>query len=150
MGLRCGSSEFAYAILSGTKDVPIVEKSERICFPDGYSKAHSLKWFYQELSDKVTLAAPRAITLKGAEALANRNAAFVERIEYETIAFLVAADHGIKRVSKKVKSTIAKNMGFKGKGKYLATKLDTSKIQDFDKMCVIVQEALLAAWSELN
>jgi hypothetical protein len=44
-------------------------------------------------------------------------------------------------------STISKDLGLKGKGKYLKTKLDTSPIKDFENYAQKVQEAILVAWS---
>ena len=90
------------------------------------------------------------LVIKGPEGLATRGKAFVERTEHEAVAILNAADHGLARVSRKVKATIAKDLGMKGKAKYLDTKLDKSAIDGFDDRSEKVREAILAAWSELK
>ena len=64
--------------------------------------------------------------------------------------FLLSAKLGINEIESKVKSTIAKDLGLKGKGKYLDTKLDTSCIDNFDKFPKKEQEAILVAWSCLD
>jgi len=52
-------------------------------------------------------------------------------------------------IFKKVKSTIAKDLGLKGRGHYLRTELDTSVIPGFAGKPDKEKEAILAAWSEL-
>jgi len=50
---------------------------------------------------------------------------------------------------RQVKSTMAKDLGFKGRGRYLAT-LDTSAIASFTQLDDKIQEAVLVAWSGLD
>jgi hypothetical protein len=49
-------------------------------------------------------------------------------------------------VYRKTKPTIAKDLGLKGKGKYLDT-LDCSVFPDYDNEKEKIKEAILVAWS---
>jgi hypothetical protein len=72
------------------------------------------------------------------------------RIENEAMIFLAAESFGIKQIVRKTKPTIAKDLGLKGKGKYLSTHLDTIIFPTFDKETIKLQEAILAAWSSMK
>ena len=52
-------------------------------------------------------------------------------------------------IFRKVKSTIAKDLGLKGRGHYLQTELDTSVIPGFGSKSEKEKDAILAGWSEL-
>jgi hypothetical protein len=62
---------------------------------------------------------------------------------------LAGGARGMRAVFKKVKSTIAKDLGQKGRSKYLAN-LDTSWAPTFDGFSDKEKEAIQAAWSELT
>lgn len=103
---------------------------------------------YQEISDICKRHCVSAICMKGSEGLAVRGAPFVDRIEMEAMVFVSGHELGIKPILKKVKGTIAKNLGQKGKAKYLK-RLDTSAMPAFSTLDEKEQEAILAGWSEL-
>ena len=149
LGLRCGSTEYSFAVLKGGKRKPEVVVKGTVKFPKSNSRALNIAWFKQEIDDIFTHHAVSFLAIKGTEGLASRGAAFVARVEHEAAAILAAVNKGIRRVPRKVKSTIAKDLGLKGKGAYLATKLDTSVIPDFEKQPPNVKEAILVGWSEL-
>lgn len=149
LGIRCSNSDFAYAILEGTKDSPNLVHTEQINYPIGFTKQYSLKWFFQEISGIVTQNEIESIVLKGYEGQVRRKNTFVDRIDHEAIIFLVAGNRDIRFVSRKVKSTIAKDLGFKGKGRYLS-RIDNTKIDEFGGYSDKIQEAILCAWSELD
>ena len=86
------------------------------------------------------------IVIKGAEGLAARGRPFVERVEMEGVAQAAAAQEGIVIVPRKVKSTIAKDIGLKGKPKYLST-ADMSAFPEFATYSSELQDAVLAAYS---
>jgi hypothetical protein len=65
------------------------------------------------------------------------------------MVFYAGAELGIKPIHKKVKSQIAKGLGQKGNAKYLE-RVDKSVIDAFDGLSPKLQEAVLAAWSELR
>lgn len=150
LGLRCSNHDYAHAILKGTRTAPNVIVTGEKAFPKNYVKPQLLKWFMQEIEDLVRNQAVTAIAMKGPEGFSARGRPFVERIEIEAIVFLLGANIGIKPVLKKVKSTIAKDLGLKGKAKYLDTKLNTSVLSGFDSYTDKVKEAILAAWSTLS
>lgn len=150
LGIRCSNTDFSYAVLQGKKQSPVVLDYGTTAFPKGYSTPFKLKWFLQELDDIIKKYPINSITLKGTEGLAARDKAFVERVECEAVVFLIGATLGIKRVQRKLKSSIAKDLGLKGRSHYLATQLDTSVIANFDKLSTKVQEAILVGWSELS
>jgi hypothetical protein len=70
-------------------------------------------------------------------------------VENEAMVFLAASNRGLENVSRKIKSTIAKNLGLKGKAKYLA-QLDTSVFPTYAEESTKMQEAILAAWSSME
>ena len=78
----------------------------------------------------------------------DRNA-FENRVENEAAAYVAAANRGIKAVFKKMNVTLAKDLGGKGKAKYLKT-LDTSAFPGFSELQEKKQEAIIAGWSALE
>jgi hypothetical protein len=149
LGVRCSPKDFAYCIMDGMKAAPQLLHSEQIKLPIGYVKPLSLKWLFQEVNDLLRKHSVDSIAIKCSEGLAARDKSFVERIEFETVFILAGTLHGLKPISKKVKATIAKDLGAKGKAHYLST-IDTSIIPDFSQMSDKLREAVLTAWSELN
>lgn len=149
LGLRCGNSDYAYAILEGGSKRPIVIEELLVAYPPDYKRPKLLRWFYQEMEGLLAKHSISRVVIKGAEPMATRDRAFVERTEHEAIVMLAAATSGITRISRKVKATMAKDLGLKGKAKYLETKLDKSVIDGFEDRSTKLQEAILAGWSEL-
>ncbi len=121
---------------------------QTVSSPKGFAKAPRLKWMCHEMTDLCRKYNVDAVCMKGSEGLAARGSAFVERTEMEAIVFYAANELGIKPVFKKVKSTIAKDLGQKGKAKYLLT-MDTSAFPELAGMDGTTQEAALAAWSAM-
>jgi len=89
-----------------------------------------------------------ALAIKGAEGLASRGRSFVERIENEAAAIIAATNSGLRKVPRKTKSSIAKDLGLKGRPKYLAD-LDTTPLDGYGGLTEKIREAVLVAWSEL-
>jgi len=151
IGIRCSNNDFSYAILSGKKATPKLEISDTIAFPKGYTRPQALGWFLQELeglSKKHGFLSVWAI--KGAEAIATKGKEFVERVENEAIVIFHAGSVGVDKAVRKVKSTIAKDLGLPGKASALKTDLDTSIIPEYNNVTDKVKEAILVAWSELK
>lgn len=148
LGLRCSSKDYAFAILDGQKSKPTVVAHGFVSFPKGFSAVQRAAWFLQELNGILDGHNCDAIVLKAFEGRARDNS-FVERVEHESMAYLAASRKGIKSVVRKVKSTTAKDLGFKGRGKYLAS-ADTSHFPNFASYDQKVQEALLVGWSSLT
>ena len=98
----------------------------------------------------ITSHTPDGVAVKAAEPMVKRSGALETRIRVEGIALMSAAEAGCSLARRKVKSTIAKDLGMKGKGKYLETRLDTSPIIDFDSYNSKQQEAILVGWSCLE
>ena len=149
LGIRCSNIDYAYVVLEGARSSPQVVEKNMIPFPKGYSRSENLKLFYQEIKQILKRLEIDTITMKGAEALATRDKSYVARVENEAMVFLVAADHGVENVSRKIKATIAKDLGLKGKAKYIA-QLDTSVFPTYAEESTKMQEAILAAWSSLE
>ena len=148
-GLRCSNGDYSFAVLSGTAGSPTLEASGTIAAPKGYSKPQLLKWFFQEIQGLHARYGVKCVVMKGSEGTAHRGATFVERVELEAMVFYAGAELGIKLVHRKVKSQIAKGLGLKGKAKYL-DRFDTSVMDSFEGLSPKLQEAALAAWSELS
>ena len=124
---------------------PTIVEDRLVPYPVDYQRPKLLRWFYQELEGLLAKHSISKIVIKGAEGMATRDRAFVERTEHEAIAMLAAANCGIAGVSRKVKATIAKDLAMKGKAKYLDTQLDKSVISGFQGRPLKVQEAILRA-----
>jgi len=148
--IRCSNTDFTYAVIDGDKSSPKVLEQAKVNFPKNFSEGEKLHWFNQEINTLIQQHSPESVVLKGAEPLAKRSKSLDERLHVESVVIMTAGANGIKNCTKKVKSTIAKDLGLKGKGKYLQTKLDTSVIDDFDSYNTKAQEAILAGWSSLN
>ena len=148
LGMRCSNKDFAWALLSGAKDAPEVVGTGEVIFPKGYWKGGSLKWFLQEVEVLLDAHEVGKIVMKAFEGL-NRGRTFEDRIEHEAMVYFAGANRGLKLVAKKPKSTIAKDLGLKGRARYLSTKLDTSVIESFNDYSDKTRDAILAAWSEL-
>lgn len=148
LGLRCSSKDYAFAVLDGKRTEPKLVAHGLVAFPKSYSRLQSISWFSQELDALLGKHSCSQIVMKAFEGKA-RNSSFVERIEHETAAYFAASKKGIRLVARKVKSTIAKDLGLKGRARYLAT-LDTSSIPGFQNLDEKTQDAILAAWSELS
>ena len=149
-GIRCSNNDFTYCIISGTKESPKIDNTCQLSFPSGYSEAESLLWFYRELQEIFKANSFDSVGIKRTEVIVSRSNNLELRIQYEAIVSLVSAEVGITRVHRKVKPTIAKDLGLKGKAKALNTQLDTSAINDFDSFSDKNKDAVLTAWSCMN
>jgi len=121
---------------------------EQTRFPKTFrSRARFPGWFkkIEEIINKHNIT---KIVMRGFEGQVRTRTTYEERVELETAVYIAAAKCGINAVFKKVRSTIAKDLGLKGKAHYLQS-LDTSSILGYDERSDIKKEAILAAWSEL-
>lgn len=150
LGLRCSPSEFSFAIIEGTQKKPALVDSGRVKVPSGYNHCDLLKWFFQEIGVLITKNSINAIGVKGTEAMGMKGKSYGERMELEAMIFLQAAENGIKYAKRKVNSTIAKDLGLKGKGKYLETQVDYSPFANFVKLPKPIQESIQVAVSMLH
>lgn len=150
LGIRCSTKDFSYVILDGNQESPKLIHSDTLPFPKGYTNAECLKWFYLEIGGIIKTHGVSGIGIKGIEPMAMRGKSYGARMEKEGMVFLQAVENGIKNISRKVKSTIAKDLGFKGKGKYLKTKADFSSIDGYSVSITKVQEAIQVATSMLD
>ena len=148
LGLRCSNSGYTFAVLSGSRKSPAIIAKGSVDTPKGFAKPQKLRWMAQEMHDLCKRHNITCIAMKGTEGLASRGSSFVERIEIEAAVFMSGAELGIKPVVKKVKSTIAKDLGQKGKAKYLE-RIDTSIILNFSDYNEHEKEAVFVAWSEM-
>ena len=148
LGIRCSNSDFVYAVVSGSRQAPIVLYEETIKVPKNYSKTRLLQWFIQEIEGIINKHQIKKIVIKRFEGR-TRGKTYEERVELETAVYVAAGRLGVNGVFKKVRSTIAKDLGLKGRAHYLQTALDTSAIADYDGKSEREKEAIQAAWSEL-
>ena len=150
LGLRCGPSDYAFVIIEGTQEQPqIIHKGEITC-PQGYKPLAKLGWFYQEIEDLCKKYEISKIAIKATEPMGRSGSKVVEqRLELETIALIAASHCGVEKAAKKVKATIAKDFGFKGKAKYLAS-INESALPNIDDLSDKLKEAALAGWSDLD
>jgi len=148
LGIRCSNSDYTFSVLDGTKTSPSLIDTRNLAYPQGFRLPKSLKWFLLEIDALLTNHSIERIVIKGFEGR-TRGKAYEERVEHEAMVFLAAENHGLKAVFRKVKGTIAKDLGLKGRGQYLSTSLDTSAIANFDSYDDKTKESIWAAWSEL-
>ena len=149
LGVRCSNKDFTYVVMSGSKKSPGIKVSGSPMFPPNYCKARSLQWLFREVSDLITKHNVKKIVMKRFEGKSRGNT-YEDRVEHEAVVYLAAAEKGITGVFKKVNRTIAKDLGLKGMARYLQTSLDTSMIPKFKARSEKEQDAIRAAWSELN
>jgi Holliday junction resolvasome RuvABC endonuclease subunit len=150
LGIRCSTNDFSYAIVTGNQASPNIIESGNIKFPSGYNDSDRIRWFYQETGELISKFSIKGIGIKGVEPMAMKGKAYGERMQIEGILFLLAAENSIKYIKRKVKGTIAKDFGLKGRGKYLATQFDYSNIPDFNKKSPNIQESIQVALSMLK
>ena len=147
LGVRCSNKDFSYAVLDGTKQAPALVACGTLSFPAGFAPAQSLFWLFQEATDLLEAHSISKIVIKRFEGKA-RGGSFEVRVEHEAAVMLAAGARGNHAVFKKVKSTLAKDLGQKGRARYLA-QLDTSWAPEYSDLPPNQQEAVQAAWSEL-
>lgn len=150
LGVRCSNSDYTYGVVSGDADSPDIESVKRVAFPKDFTGADVLKWLHQEARAILADAGFDAVGLKRAETNVKRSNSLEARIQAEAVFCLAASELGCNVIDRKVHSTIAKDLGLKGKAKYLQTQLDTSVIPEFDKYSEKEQDAILVAWSLLK
>ena len=150
LGVRCSNTDCHFAVLDGSQESPDIISAKKFKFPKGFSKAEALNWFNLEVSDFLKSTKIETIAIRSPENNARRSSSLDTRLQFEGILYLLSAQLGIENVESKIKSTIAKDLGLKGKGKYLDTKLDTSCVDNFDDYSTKEQEAIMVAWSCLD
>lgn len=148
LGIRCSNKDYTFAVLSGTKNTPQLVDCNTILFPKGFAKPQSVNWMLQEIHTLLKNHKIKKIAMKKFEGQF-RGKPYEERIEHETMVYLAAVNCGIRPVCKKTSGSIAKDLGLKGRARYLSTTLDTSVISNYDRYSNKAKEAILAGWSEL-
>ena len=147
LGFRCSNQAYTYALLAGSREQPDLVATDSIRFPQGFSRQQSLRWFLHEIEALLDQFPVDIVVVKEFEGQ-KRDKSFVARVEHEAMIYVATANCGITGVFKKRNCTIAKDLGLKGRARYLSS-LDTSAIPDFDSLPAKAREAVLSAWSEL-
>jgi len=148
LGFRFSNKDFTYALMSGTKSIPCLVEEATIAFPKGYSRSNLLKWLLQEVETLLTRNRPTLVVVKRHEGR-TKGLSHEERVECEATVYIAVANTGLGKVFKKVARTLAKDLGQKGKAKYLKVGLDTSVIVGYDDLTDKGRDAVNCAWSEL-
>ena len=148
LGFRCSNSDITYAVLDGTREAPTIVAVETLSTPKGFTRRRCLRWVLNEADVLIKRHSVVRVVLKKHEGR-QASSAYEHRVEHEAAIMIASEDNGLEPCVKKGKSTIAKDLGLKGKGQYLATKLDTSPIDGFDGLSSKKQEAVQIAWSSL-
>jgi bisphosphoglycerate-independent phosphoglycerate mutase (AlkP superfamily) len=147
-GFRCSNKDYSCSILKGTKKNPQIVECNTISYPKDYKKGENLKWFLQELDNLFDKYKIDRVIIKRFEGM-NRDKNYETRIECEAMIFLAATNASINHITKKGKSTIAKDLGQKGRAKYLKS-IDTSIILQYNDYSEYQKESILSAWSGLT
>ena len=148
LGVRCSNTDLAYSLLTGGQQAPVVLQSGDLAFPKNFARPQRLTWIVQEVEGLVRQHHAELVVIRSFEGL-KKGTAYEERVEAEAAVAVAAGNCGIKALYKKRKNTLAKDLGFKGRGKYLQL-LDTSVIAGFESLSPKVQEAVICAWSGLR
>jgi hypothetical protein len=148
VGLRFSNKGFAFAVIEGTRTGPTLVKSSFVQCPKAFKACEIAKWAKHELDSIFNKYKPNFVCIKSFEGRSKGNA-YEERVRLEGIAHFCAGELGLRDIARKRKSTIAKDLGLKGRARYLST-FDTSAIPTFDELDALVQEAALVAWSDLK
>jgi len=148
LGIRCSNRDFAYAVIKGSKTKPSVKHCMTVKIPKNFSRPRALYWMVQEIEELIGKHDAQKVVMKGFEGR-SRGKTYAERIELEAAVYIAAGKIGMNGVFRKVKSTIAKDLGLKGRAHYLQTELDTSVISGFSSKSDKEKEAILAGWSGL-
>lgn len=149
LGVRCSNTDYAYAVLTGTKSAPGLVECALVGYPKGYTHPEVLRWLLQELEALDAKHHADAWAIKGAEPLAARGKSHTQRVECEAIVTLAAANAGHTTVARKTKPTIAKCLGLPGKAAALATLASTPLLPGIKGQPDKVFEAIVVAWSDL-
>lgn len=149
LGVRCSNSDITFAVLRGTRKEPDVLESSTTPFPKGYQTPQRLKWVYQEAIGVLGKHDIQVVVVKRFEGRSRGNS-YEARVEAEAAIAIAAAEHGIRAFYKKQNNTIAKDLGLKGKARYLDTQLDHKLVPGFEGLSDKTRDAVIAAWSELS
>lgn len=149
LGIRCSNSDYSFAVITGTKGAPNLIESEIVSYPKGYSAPENMKWLLQELDALNKKHGIDCWAIKGVEPMAAKGKVYAARVEFEAMVSLSAANTGSSNVVRKVKPTIAKDLGLVGKAKSLVTDLDYTLINGLKTMNDKEFEAVVVAWSTL-
>lgn len=148
IGIRCSNKDFTYAVMTGSKTDPSVQHCDSIAVPKNFARSHALYWMVQEIETLIKKHDAQKVVMKGFEGR-TRGKTYAERVELEAAVYIAGGKNGMSAIFKKVKCTIAKDLGLKGRGHYLQTGLDTSVITGFSSRSDKEKEAILAGWSDL-
>lgn len=148
LGIRCSNKDFSYAVMAGSKRNPSVQHSALVAVPKNFSRPRKLYWMVQEIEELIEKHNAQTVVMKGSEG-PSRGKTYADRIELEAAVYIAGGKQGMRTIFKKVKSTIAKDLGLKGRAHYLQTELDTSVIPEFNSKSDKAKEAIYAGWSEL-
>lgn len=97
IGTRCSNSDYTFCILSGNRDSPIVEETNRVSFPKDYSEPELLNWFYQEVTALFQRTDSDAVVIKKAEGMVKRSNVLETRIQCGAIISLASAQAGCQK-----------------------------------------------------
>lgn len=149
VGLRCSAKDYCFAVLCGSRATPNIIELGFKKFPVGFAVPERQSWFYKEILELFSKHSPKYVVVKADESTTKSNSA-IERAYAEGVVNLAVGEKvGKSGCKSKRKVTIAKDLGLKGKAKYLAN-FDTSAIPKFDDHDDKMKEAILCAWSELG
>jgi len=149
LGIRCSNNDFTYAVITGSQKSPNVKHCASVAVPKNFSRPRTLHWMVQEIEELIKKHNVRKVVMKGFEGRM-RGKTYEERVELEAAIYIAGGKNGMNGIFKKVNSTIAKDLGLKGRARYLQTSLDTSVIAEFSNKSDKEQDAIRSAWSELQ
>ena len=148
LGVRCSNLDYTFAVVDGTQEKPNILERKTFPFPS-FERLKTLQWLYKEIEDLIHKYEPRGVMIKRAEFSPQKKTTLFQRVENEAIVLLAVANKNIDYFDDRIKSTIAKKLGYKGKGHYLNNYFINKKLPDLDKESDKIKEAVLVAISGL-
>lgn len=147
IGFRCSNLDYTYAVVSKNAEAFKLVETKTVGFPKNFCRVEALRWFYLEIEQLLKRIEPSGVMLKRAEMAAAKSKSFVERVENEGVILLVSGMLNSKYVRGKVKATLLKDLGYKGRGRYFQNAVNDAEWISGDDISEKMVEAALVARS---
>ncbi len=140
-GFRCGTDEFAYVILEGTRTEPLIIDSGIRKGPREFSHAEFLKWARERIQEIIDGHNISCLGYKRTETLVR---AKEERSHLEGVLIECARSIGIQDIISKLNAQIRRDMAFPEKARYITRLLTPGPLAQFHRRGIISEAAIVA------
>ncbi len=149
LSLRCSHKEIDYLVITGTQTSHNISVKNNVKMPANKEWPEILEWSYNEFAELIGEHSPDIIIFKKTEPFfrGRGRAALHQRAVIESILQLIAQQKQIQ-IKGKVKTTIAKDLKFKGSKKYVIRDTNVQVLNNVG-LTENQKEAFIAGLSEL-